>query len=277
MRFLMEQIVNGNKLTLEVISEIDEAEVEKLHGCFAFTSSLSIAKMAMNIALKNGQVFMYHMLPDNLSKYRSGAEAENAVIISNQYALNYATSLKSFIDITERQLRKTKEDKELNDYKAVQRQLYDSCLEYRFWMRMRNYVVHCGFPYTQSINTEKGLSILCSKNRLLEYNKWNQVKQDIEKMGEYVELEKMVDKANVCLTALRLTYTSLHAKDIIKAIEMYGEFCRKYSVKHPVLAYTERFEDFANGKFKANPLPVNILFEAFEELKSNPHVKLHIQ
>lgn len=265
----------GN-IALVAQSEIAESEVKRVRDCFLFANSYATVKIAQDIAMRNGRVLQQHMEPANLLKYQRDEKTDNAAIVANQHVLNYATSIKTFIDVTERQLRLTRSEQDLQQYQAAQSHLYDKHVEYRFWMRLRNYVVHCGFPYTQVTASADGVKVLCSKKRLLEYNKWNQVKHDIEAMGEYIELDKMIYEMNVCLMALRLEFVGIYADEITAATRIYGSFCREYSVERPLFVEVAKREDFGHGHFSFNPLPVKSLQEAVKDLQHNPHIKLNI-
>lgn len=261
---------------LEVKSEIPEEEVIRIRDCFDFCGPYNTMKMAINVAIRNGNQLQLHMHPMNLNRYRTGKKYDDAITIANQYALNYATSIKSFIDFTERQLRKKCSETDLEAYQKTQSTLYDDHFEYRFWMRLRNYIVHRSFPYSNVEDSLSGVKVQCPTKRLLEYEKWNTVRDDLVSMGEYVEPEKTVYKMNALLTALRIDYLSYFAGSIISALETYHQFCRSHGITNAMFCQVEKREDIAKGNFHANPMPIDILHEAFNELKMNPRIKFDI-
>lgn len=142
-------------------------------------------------------------------------------------------------------------------------------------MRLRNFIVHCGFPYTKVTQNSNELQILCLKSHLLSSGKWNTVKQDIEKMPNEVRIETMVNKMTCCISALRLAFVGLYAEEITLALREYAAFCRQYNVKNPVFIEAESGKEIRNG-FSYNPLPVASLHDALEDLKKVPFVNLNI-
>jgi len=262
------------KLTFVEKGSMSLEEVERIKSLFEFTSSYSVVKMMENVVIRNHQDYLHHMQPENLAKYADALD--DAVVIANQFALNYATSIQSFIDISERQLQKTKTtEKELEFYRQFQHQMYDSNLEYRFWMRLRNFVVHCGFPYTEVTQNSNGIQVLCPKSHLLSSRKWNAVQKDIENMPNDVRIEAMVCKMTHCISALRLVFVGLYAEEITSALREYAAFCRQYNVKNPEFIEVESEENIRNG-LSYNPLPVTFLHDALEDLKKVPFVNLKI-
>ena len=275
MWLMYDMVSTDGQHTLVGKGEVAYEEVKRIKALFEFTSSYSVVKMMEDVVIRNHRDYINHMHPENLRQYHT--EMEEAVIAANKYALNYATSIQSFIDVTERQLRITKgEGKELELYRAFQSQMYDSHVEYRFWMRLRNFIVHCGFPYTEVNHNAREMEIRCAKSHLLSSGKWNTVKQDILKMSEYVKIEEMTGKMTGCISALRLAFVGMYAEDIAQASVEYATFCRQHDVREPVFVEVESEEDIGIEGFSFNPLPVSDLVLALDDLKKVPFVKLNL-
>lgn len=265
---------DGGK-SLEWVCELPEDEATDFIEKFRFVSSYSVVQMAKSIAIKNGIIYKHHMQPDSINAYHQ-EQVDDIVVIANQQALNYATSIKTFLDWTERELRITNKLKELEDYQQTQRIIYDSQVSYRFWMRLRNFLVHHGFPYTSAVIAKTGIHIQCSKEHLLTFSNWNTVKADIEQMPDVIELHDMVPAVNACIQMLYLDFLKLFGNEIITAMKAYSAFSRKYGVKQPM--FSEHFtagEENADG-FSLMPVPVGELMNAFSDLRKHPGVKIDI-
>lgn len=275
MWILLDTTIKNGRPCFEGKGQISFDEVSRIKELFSFADSYSVVKMMEDVVIKNHRDYERHMQPQNLLEY--GNELTEAVIVANQCALNYATSIQAFIDVTERQLRITKgEDKELKLYQEFQSQMYDSHVEYRFWMRLRNFIVHCGFPYTEVNHSARGIEIRCPKSHLLSSGKWNVVKQDILKMPEHVRIEEMIGKMTGCIGALRLAFVGMYAEDIAQASVEYASFCKQYDVREPTFVEVESEEEIGIGGFSFNPLPVSDLVLALDDLKNVPFVKLNL-
>lgn len=260
--------------TLVGKGQIEYEEVQRIKALFEFTSSYSVVKMMEDVVIRNYQDYTNHMRPENLKQYHS--QMDEAVIAANKYALNYATSIQSFIDVTERQLRCTKlTEKELEFYRQFQNQMYDSHVEYRLWMRLRNFIVHCSFPYTQFSQDKDGIRVICTKEHLLTYSKWNAVKQDILQMEDNIPIELMVKQVTTCITALRLAFVGMYAEEIALASREYYTFCKANNVREPVFVEVDSEEQIGISGFSFNPLPVEHLINALNDLKKVPFVKLN--
>lgn len=261
---------------IEWVCNIPVDEAKALISTFHFTSSYNVVQMASKVAEKNGLIFMHHMRPESINAYNQ-AQVDDIVVVANQQALNYATSIKSFLDWTERELRISNKEIELKEYKLMQNILYDSQVSYRFWLRLRNFLVHCGFPYTSASISENNISIECSKEHLLTYSNWNAVKDDIDKMDDIIQLHEMVPAVNACIHTLYIEFVKLFANEIIAAMNSYSAFCKKYGVNQPMFSELPSPVHIGENGVSLMPLPIDDLMNAFADLKKHPGVNINIR
>ena len=173
-------------------------------------------------------------------------------------------------------LRKKSSQTSLDSFNNLCHTFYDKHLEYRFWSNFRNYIVHCEFPYTIFQNSiETGCKIICTKDHLLQFDNWKHSKNDIMKMDEIVNLPVLVDNMSSLIYALYIDFFSYFATEIIKGIETYGDFCRRYDVKNPVIFKTENKDKLTRNHIQ--PLPINELKASFDILKNNPNISINIK
>ena len=99
-------------------------------------------------------------------------------------------------------------------------------------------------------------------------------KDDIDKMDEQIELHLFVDNMSAMIYALYINFVGFFAEKIVNGIKNYGEFCRKYNVKRPIIVKTKDRADLAGANMQ--PLPVKELKAAFDILSDNPNIQINI-
>lgn len=258
---------------IEVLHEVSQEELDELKTSYPNFKAFHRMTELKDIVVENGMDFKEWMQKDNIKKcYFNHISTEKLVQISNKRAFNYGTSIGTFLDTEKKLLEKYKSGAE-NELKRLEESFYDNNIEYRFWVRFRNYVVHYALPYTGlEADGANGIQIVCKKNHLLEFKKWNQVRNDIEKMDENVNLPIMVEKMNVLIYALYIHFYTYFAEEIGNATIKFGEFCKKHGTQTPVIV---KAEDLRKKEgICVQPLPRKELVQALEILKANPNIKV---
>lgn len=258
------------------VKEVSKHDVDYLYSLFHFVGAYNGSKIAKDIVVKNGESFKAFMQPDNLIHYQNNFD--NAILEANRRCINYAVSLKSFIDITERYL--------LNDFDSnakqryhdeIQAPLFDSSFGYALFSKLRNYVVHRSFPYGSGTVHITGVEIRCSTERLLEWGNWTTIRNQIAQKAPYISLEEYVDEASSVLIAIWIQFISIfYGKEIETVIKQYSIYKRDNNVTgHIAFAEVDKREDIAKG-FSMKPLPITELQECIKILQDNPCVTLSI-
>ncbi|WMJ21835.1 hypothetical protein RBG61_07430 [Paludicola sp. MB14-C6] len=280
--YLIEQIFddNGGK-TISIADEISRSEMDQLINTQWFSSLYTFITQARDIAIQNGKDFQDYILPSNIAKLRQKPiEVYQLILNANKLVLSYATSLKTYIDIQERILKKHEKIKELEQFKELCSHFYDTSIEYRFWMNFRNYVVHCEFPYHGFAESYKeGYKLICRKEHLLEFTNWKHSKKDIENMDKVIDLPSMVIEMSSIIMSLYMSFFVYFAEDIFKALSAFQSFCKKYNVNQPAFLISN--EKITKGNFEIMvknsqlcPLPTDTIIKAFNVLKQNPNVNI---
>lgn len=270
--------VECSELTLNVKDKISREELDDLNNAFGLTGAYYSATSIKEIVVDNGIEFKKWMMPANLqSCLDRGMSSSQLVMGANKHVLNYASSIKTFVDMTYRLLTK-KQPSKADDFEQLTHTFYDKHSTYRFWANFRNYVVHCAFPYTVFHNeVDKECQVLCKKGHLLEFNNWKHSKADIEKMPEDIDLTAMVDDMSGLVVALYLQFLYYLAEDAFHGYEYYQAFLRRHQVKRPViLEVDEQISEetgFVNPSM--HPLPVEIMVQMFQTLQNHPSVKIN--
>lgn len=267
---------DDGKTTLLLKYEISKEVFQKLNNDFSICGITHAITEIKDIVIENGETFKNWMKPENLQNQREhGIEAERMILLSNKLVLNYASSIKTYIDIETRLLAKHKKEK-AEYFEKLQSAFYDKHMEYRFWANFRNYVVHCALPYTGFEETiGKPCNIICLKSHLLEYKKWKQSQDDIREMPDSINLVALVDNMSSLIYTMYLDFYNLFSEEIIKGIKSYSTICVEYEVQNPIICTTPEPWDIAKGKIL--PLPIPQLQKAFNVLKSNPNVTITVK
>ncbi len=266
---------NGSQ-TISIKNEITEEELNLLNSAFEFCGIYNCITQIKNIVIENGEAYKRFMSTENMSKLKlNGVSPERSVMLANTAILNYATSLKTYIDMETRLIKEKSSEDNLDKFNTMCHTFYDNHMEYRFWVNFRNYIVHCEFPYMiYNESVENGIRIICTKEHLLKFKNWKHAKDDIDKMDEQIELHLLVDNMSAMIYALYINFVGFFAEKIVNGIKIYGEFCRKYNVKRPIIVKTKDRADLAGANMQ--PLPVKELKAAFDILSDNPNIQINI-
>lgn len=274
--YVAEQTLDNGKVTISIKKQITQEELDKLNSSFLISPLYHLITQIKDIVLQNGIDFQKYMNPDNLQLLReNNVSSDELIMNANKLSLNYATSIKTYIDMETRILKKDKSNEDYNKFHSLCSNFYDTHFEYRFWSNFRNYVVHCEFPYCKYVETfERSCKVICTKEHLLDFDNWKHSRQDIIKMDEEIDLPAMVNVMSGLINALYINFFVFFKDLIINGISIYGDFCRKYSVESPTIVKAESPMDLQVCNIQ--PLPVEELVAAFNALKSNPNIHINI-
>lgn len=267
---------NNDESTIVLKNEINEEEVKAIKSAFSLCAPSHAITEIKDIVIENGMEFKRWMDAENLQKMRTnGMSAERLVLNSNKLVLNYASSIKTYIDIETRLLIKKKENM-LEHFEKITHDFYDTHIEYRFWSNFRNFVVHCALPYTgfrEAVG--ENCEVFCEKRHLLSFNNWKHSRKDIEQMPDNIDLVKMVDDMSSLIYALYLDFYYIFSQEIVDSVKAYAAFCDKYKVESPVIFKSLAPKDILHGSMY--PFPVERLYQMLEIVEKHPSVNLKIK
>lgn len=260
---------------ITIKKEISQEDLTELNTAFEICSLYNSITQIKNIVIENGESFKSYMSPQNLLSIRKhNITPERAITLANKAVLNYASSIKTYIDMEIRLLKKNATETDLIQFNEICHTFYDKNMEYRFWVNFRNYIVHCEFPYSiYQESAEEGCKIVCPKERLLKFDNWKHSKSDIQKMEDEIDLPALVDNMSSLIYALYIDFFRYFANKIVESISTYSKFCKKYDVEIPVIFKMNNSENIENCHFQ--PLPIKELKDSFDILKSNPRVTIN--
>lgn len=213
----------------------------------------------------------YKNLNDLLRKKQNNTDA--ILRTANKLLLNYCTVIKILIDKISKDLNK----KQKEEFDKFCSSCYDNHFSYRFFMRMRNFIIHNNMPFTIVVRSIKEDCKICmSKKDILKWDKWNTVKTDIESFQEErIEIQSLLKDIGSTMYAVYLNGIYYLAPDVLTACENVGEFLKKYEVKDFCFIEYDTKGDFEKGKFQLYPIPINTLLECVDELNKHPSININ--
>ena len=267
-----------DEMTLDLGDEITQEELDHLNHAFSLTGVFCSITFIKDIVIENGIEFKKWMNPTHLqSCFDRGMLSHRLVMMANKYVLNYASSIKTFIDMAFRLLKK-KQPSKIKDFENLTHQFYDDKHTYRFWMNFRNYIVHCSFPYTTFHDEiDKECEVICKKTHLLEFNNWKHSRNDIENMPEDIDLTGMVDEMSSLVISLYLQFLYYFAAEAFEGYEYYKSFLQRHTVTRPVILSVEQRVTKEDGLVNPSmqPLPVEVMIEMFKVMQNHPSIKIN--
>lgn len=265
--------LNG-EITLEIIKEIGQNEVDNLFKTFDCLTHYNKIKNIYKITVSNGNQLDKYLktIYDNtyiLHKKKS----EDVITEGNRLIANYCSSIGMLIDQIERILSNY-DRKKLNQFRNTCNQLYDTCMEYRFFVILRNFIIHYDLPFTLYRENTMGRSLEFQKKHLLCFPKWKHVKEDLIKMNDTINILPFITPMNVNITVLYYSFIYNVSDKLLYAYEQAGAFVMKHKVKAPVIVKYKTVDDLKKGNFTACPIDFTVLQSALNDIKSHPHIDL---
>ena len=250
--------------------EISLTEYETIMSKFSVTGPCHQVTEAKDIVLSNAESLIGWLNQDNLNrKFREGMPYKKILMNSNRLLFNFSASIYSFIEIT-RKIIKKRDIEWAEKYNELDRVMYDDYMEYRFWKMMRNYIVHCEFPYQSfSYSDDDTCQVMCKRDTLLKHSGWKHVKKDIEQMPDIIDIAKLAGTMCSHIAVMYYYFYETVADSIIECIEAYNTFKTDYQVNSPIFVKEKKEE-----KLVLDPIPIHELYEYYEVLKEHPNIDI---
>ncbi len=273
---LAEIKIVGAKRTINILKDIEEGDVNQLFYHLKPIAEYKHIKYLYKIAISNGnelQSFLKAIYSNDMSI--QNMKPENIFIEGNRLIANYCSFIGMFIDQIEKLLTK-KAGERLESFRKTTDDLYNEKFEYRFFVLLRNFVMHYSFPFTLYSEDFNSKCLEFSKSRLLSFSKWKHVKSDLEKMDEEIDIRSYIKPMNVNLTVLLLTLVYHLSKEIVDAYKEVSDFIIKHRVKSPAIVKYDSIEEFKKGNMVLTPINFKDLQNAFDDVKSHPSINITV-
>ncbi len=267
---------DGNRRLVILDIEFDKNDVDELLEKLNITNINRRIYNIYKMTIENANDFYKDMniLTDvNYIKHNK-IESDDIIMKANKAIFNYCSSIGMYIDVIEKNLSKLSNSK-LEEFEKICNDLYDDELEYRFFVILRNYIMHYDMPFnTHKIDLETS-RVICNKEHLLRFKKWKRVKDDLNNMGEEIDIPGMVKKMNKNLAIIFIEFQALISYEIIDAYKTAVEFTKKYNVSQPCVVRDYHPEKhLKEGDLTLTLINLKDLVELLNELKKNPLVQI---
>ena len=221
----MEKKVNLGKSTngqIEFLNEISKGDLENYTESVNELIKLNKSTWPFLIAQKNYFLFMEETIEDfnglNFLKHIPWEFMEEKTIQSNRRLYNFISSFVSFTDHAKTYLNRNygENSEELKEFKIESSFNFDNCFGYRFFCKLRDYIIHCGMPMgnislISERNEKKGIYentviLKFGKEELLKNfpkKKWgNIVGPELELKEDFFSVSNLVYDTMVCIKKL---------------------------------------------------------------------------
>ncbi len=269
----IEKSSTSREPTIVIKDEIQKDEFENLFSIVAFLKDIMPAKEAHRIVMRNGRELLYFLSNKNLKSELliKKANSHDFITDANRVIFNFCASMRTFVDHA---MTAVKRKGEAESFKRFVSQIFDESKEYRFFDKLRNFIIHYSYPFTGlKMEVPDLVKIVCPKEHLLGFNKWGTiVKKDLASMPEEIDVRQYIEPLLIRLESIYLMIYYYYAQDYCKASTTFANFQKKYYLKEPS---TLTMEGGIDGKKTIHPLPLVAIAEGIEELKHNPHIILN--
>lgn len=197
-------IQNKNYTVVRELSPSEESLIQNSNDILTrFADEQQLYHMAYAAYEEYISVYQNCMENYGLSPELQPMIKENIITNLNTKIINFLTSVRTFLDHTEANLKKNNGEtsEKYKCFKEITSKLFDQNLSYRFIYKFRNYVQHCGMPgIKMSMSSRladetsgqilRTVKIKLDRDELLQkYDSWGSiVKRDLQNMPEEIDI-----------------------------------------------------------------------------------------
>lgn len=183
----MPYIVDSN---LSVIKQVSVDDYNEFFSYFSFYNYYYSLQEINRICNKEKDELLKISDPKYLIKKFNNTVLEPGSVIqdANRIFLFYCLSLRILVDRIECSDYLSCEN--IRNFKTFTHDLFDDQPVYRFFYKMRNYVVHNKMPV--SYFPIKNFEICMMRDELLKWKNWNQAKDYIKQQDEFIDINSLV-------------------------------------------------------------------------------------
>lgn len=269
---------DNNRHNIEITEKkVLKEEYEAFFCNFKFYGQYHQFNEIYGICLEGNLDLMKFLSAENLNTIlrSKGVDREKVLQTGNKLLLNYCTVIKIMVEKIESFLKHKGSDK-LYEFKKMCSNFYDNEFSYRFFMRLRNYIIHNEMPFTKITSSlYKDCNMYIDRNNLLKWAGWNTVKKDLEEMeNDDIAVQPLLLDIGSSIYAIYMQSLYYLAPDIINSLNNINKFCDKYNVIRFDFIEYENEEDFKNGKYEFHVVPWGSMIQCIEELNKHPSINI---
>ncbi len=252
----------------ELSDSLSKTEHDNLLSAIDEIHHFENCRRLLEIVIQNSNEFLMtidssvkYMLNNSLSMSGDKEEYYKQHLNFNRLFLNYLSSLRTFLDHNEVAIKRKfgKESNEVEKFKNITKNCFDSYFSYRFLYKLRNYSQHIGLPIDeieisatkQPDETFKGYAKIgfLSETLLEKYDGWGVVKKDLKSKKE-ISVTPLLNEMSSLLIEFWNSMINIYAGrlfDSVQIIERQAGHLRKENCD--VCIFTNIVTD-ENGRVK---------------------------
>lgn len=256
--FLMESngepIMNNGSFTLQIEKEISLTEKGQLDVETKKINQFITYHTYYNLTIKNIDELLIYVskLENKLTEIDFNGLQDEALQEISRLLINAVIQLVIYINYVEITCKGDKKE----EFKAVSHNYFDSYFEYRFLYKFRNYISHQATPPIKIeedvYNDKRG--ILIDTVALLNNSKeWKQVKDDLEKFSNGININKLFTNAKTMLKNLHISFITINQHSLSQSMLKFESYMRIHdngAIQTPVLIGPSTEEDISKGNIK---------------------------
>jgi hypothetical protein len=226
---------------------ISEEEFHRFLNDTQFIRSFGEIRDSITICRNNGDELKRYLSSDNLNQLYTVESVHPKQMLreANRLCFNFAASFRTAIEIIERVAGEWDDACQLEELKLSSSDLFDSLFSYRFWYKVRNYIVHNKGIYTRfsSDGTETHISASCKE--LASWKNWSPLqREEIERFGEESDYRSTIYPAVSSLYIYSSLYAEHYEKQFAISKNAVENYIERYDIQGELLiSENEKLEE----------------------------------
>lgn len=152
--------------------------------------------------------------------------------VLRMHFLNWLLSARVYLDHSETRLKQRygNESLEVEAFREITSEQYDSYFSYRFLYKLRNYAAHHDFPLNGGIYVDvnetpsRWIEIFFDKAQLLEGFRWGSIRAEIERMPDEIHLADHMEQMMIALHAIVDRITEVTRGSLMQDIQLLSSY-----------------------------------------------------
>lgn len=206
----------------------------------------------------------------------------NALQEMNRLLMNYLSSFRTYIDHLLTRYRRLQRQgcSHLEAFENIRKACHDGSFYYRFFWKLRNYVQHCGLPLghiniAESPASDGSIKIDVTigferDNLLSDYKDWGNVKTDLRRQPDKMELRPYLDEFRSQIQLIDLVVSSIEVSLAMGSWNfingLISEVQAKFPDGTPLIGRYEKIET-SDTKFYGIEFPFYAMIKLQETVK----------
>lgn len=266
-----------NKTEAEVKGkvQISERKYKEMHRWFDFVPYYHICRSMKKMVIESGNDFLiYSKEIKNIKRVYNDNDLDRFLITANKLLISYLSFISVFIDTISCAISQ-KSEKQKQEFQEFDRLMYDKYFSYRFLKRMRNYVTHNCLPILRvSLSTASGIKLALDKDELLKFKKWSTVKNEIDKLPKYFEIDIYIyiEECQKIIEVLYLKSLEFAVDDVVSANKNISNICKLHDISFPVVIVY----DLESNQVHMEQFPIYLINDYINDLKRHPSYNIEL-